>query len=294
MSNETPEPIKEVPVLTNETWELLEFRMWTKFRTKLWSYVGAFLTLSTLAGVFGVSGYIDRRVDQKVEAERKNLERARLEFIEESQDIVRKIKLTHYITAEYSSDLTVFDRALRASKDCVNLYSGDGCLSNKDSKRLLEILSSLEGFEYAYFDYYLAVREAGRVLNDIGYAKEELDTGKLEYSDWELLNDGLNKYEIPGLIVAIQMYPHLFSLLDVQRKIVSNNLKVDLNSPVTRASLYQFYENIVSKEYLARMERYSLPFKIHISGGRFGWATLSPSAKEAFILFETEVKDNAN
>jgi len=48
-------PIAQVPSLTDETWELLEYRMWSKFKSKLWSYVGVFLTVSTLAGLFGVS-----------------------------------------------------------------------------------------------------------------------------------------------------------------------------------------------------------------------------------------------
>lgn len=291
-SENTGDPIAQVPVLTEETWELLEYRMWSKFKAKLWSYVGVFLTISTLAGLFGVSAYIDKRVDEKVESERKKFEETRMEFELISQKLVQQMRLTHYLTSEYMKDVGAFDRAIKDSRKSIYDLHVQNKLSPNEFKSLDNILRSAEGFDLAFFDYYLAIREAGNILNDIGYKKESLGDKKLSLNDWDLLNKGLKKYEIKGFLSALQMYPHLYSLIEVQNNIVYQSLKSDLKQPISRADLYQEYESVFVKKYLSEVEVFGLPFQIHQSGGKYGWSSLSLSGKEAFILMQLKTKED--
>lgn len=285
------DPIPQIPSLTDETWELLEYRIWGKFKNKLWSYVGAFLTVCTLAGVFGVSAYIDKRVDKKVEAERKQLEDARVNFLEESKKLTQLIRLGHYISSEYVNDVIVFDRALRGSKAQIIKLRSENKFSKNEEDNLVSIIEILEGFDAAFFDYYILVRQAALILNDIGYKKENIKTSKLLKQDWELLEKGLEKYPIPGFGEALQIYPHLYSLNEVHKNVIFYSLKKTLQKPVTRADIYQEYEDVITPEYLKQMEKFSLPFNVHQSGGKFGWATLNTSAKQAFILMELKAKE---
>ncbi|MCP4270320.1 MAG: hypothetical protein GY777_32890 [Candidatus Brocadiaceae bacterium] len=138
---------------------------------------------------------------------------------------------------------------------------------------------------------HLAIREAGHVLNDLGYKKGELDDQKLTGKDWGLLEEGLKKYEISGFLSALQMYPHLYSLTEVQNNIVYMSLKNDLKKPISRADLYQEYEGVFTKKYLSALENFGLPFNFHQSGGKYGWSSLSLSGKEAFISMELKAKE---
>ena len=290
-SEKTGDPISQVPVLTEETWELLEYRMWAKFKAKLWSYVGVFLTISTLAGLFGVSAYIDKRVDEKVEGERKKLEEARAEFQLTSKKLVQQMRLLHYLTSEYMKDVNVFDRSIKDSQLSIHNLREQQQLSKNEYNVLAGILESIESFELAFFDYYLAIREVGYILNDIGYKKEQLNDQKLKPEDWKLLEEGLKKYEINGFMSALQMYPHLYSLVQVQNNIVFESLKNDLKKPVSRADLYQEYESVFTKKYLTEIDKFGLPFNYHQSFGKHGWSSISLSGKEAFILMELESKE---
>jgi len=200
------------------------------------------------------------------------------------------MRLVNFLSSEYINDFKIFDRAIKDSRENIVELRSKQRLSKSEFDALIGILESAESFDLTFFDYYLAIREAGYVLNDIGYKKEKLDDQKLSAKDWKLLEDGLKKYEIKGFLSALQMYPHLFSLTEVQNNIIYASLKDVLKKPVTRSDLYQEYEQVFTKKYLSKIDKFGLPFNLHQSGGKYGWSSLRLSGKEAFILMELKTK----
>ncbi len=66
-------------------------------------------------------------------------------------------------------DVSTFDRSIKDSKKSINKLHLQKRLSKNEFSTLNDILESIESFDLAFFNYYLAIREAGRVLNDLGY-----------------------------------------------------------------------------------------------------------------------------
>lgn len=279
--------------MTEDAWELIEHRLWSKFSTKLWSIVGIFLTLSTLAGVFGVSAYIDQRVDKKVEGERKKLEEARQGFLTESGELVRKIRLVHYLSNDYIRDYTTYERVIRAARKEVTASYNGGLLTSTTKSQLDSILDKFESLNLSFFEYYTSVREINILLateKAPPAAQGNISDDPLTKSDWEDLKENVEKIQIHALLVAIEMLPHLFALQASQQNIVYESLKKQLLKPVSRAELYQDYEQMISREYYTEIEKYALPFKIRNAGGPYAWYSLSPGAKEAFIQLQAKAK----
>src|SRR5713101_9952756 len=102
-----PKSSPEVPHLTDETWELLQYRIWANFRTKLWSLVGIFLTITTLAGILGVRAYIDGIVAKKLEAERAAFKADREKFEKQSGVVILRARLSIFLLNKLNRDMQV-------------------------------------------------------------------------------------------------------------------------------------------------------------------------------------------
>jgi len=72
-----------VPVISAETWELLEYRIWNKFKTKLWGMIAAILTVSALLALLGLNSWLKYLTDQNLKEELLKMQeqRQRLEAI---------------------------------------------------------------------------------------------------------------------------------------------------------------------------------------------------------------------
>lgn len=69
-----------VPSLTKETWELLEFRLWSSFSKKLWVILTSVLTLAGLLGLLGTDAWLKGRVDESLKQQREAFETARATY----------------------------------------------------------------------------------------------------------------------------------------------------------------------------------------------------------------------
>lgn len=74
-TKQTPETL--VPSLTKETWELLEFRLWSSFSKRLWVLLTSVLTIAGLLGLLGLDAQIKSRVDDSLKAQKEEFEKAR-------------------------------------------------------------------------------------------------------------------------------------------------------------------------------------------------------------------------
>src|SRR6266545_409113 len=98
-----------VPSLTPETWELLEYRIWSRFRTKLWTAVGAFLTAVGLAGLLGIPAYIRGEILQQTNAEAAKIAATRRQLQRQVELTLARGELLLFVesqVAEASNELT--------------------------------------------------------------------------------------------------------------------------------------------------------------------------------------------
>lgn len=102
------EPITQVPVLTKETWELLEYRLWDKFRSKLWAIVGIFLTIVTIAGILGINSYINNRIESQIANEKEQLKKFQVELLQKEFDNIVFARLINHLNYKLISDKQTF------------------------------------------------------------------------------------------------------------------------------------------------------------------------------------------
>lgn len=69
-----------VPAITKETWELLEYRIWNSFKTKLWAVVGIVLTTLSFMAYLGMNTWVKYVTDQALKAETLRFEEERKKF----------------------------------------------------------------------------------------------------------------------------------------------------------------------------------------------------------------------
>jgi hypothetical protein len=66
--------------MSKETWELIEYRLWNSFKTKLWAVVGIVLTTLSVAAYLGMNTWVKYATDQALKTETARFEEERKKF----------------------------------------------------------------------------------------------------------------------------------------------------------------------------------------------------------------------
>ena len=123
----TPAPSPDLPVLSKDAWELVQYRLWDHLRSKMWTTLTVFLTLVTVGGLLGIPAYISSRVDQKIADERAKFDRLRFELEGERLAVITRSDIAGYATLAWSQDLARFQLLLlRTSSALDNAQSIEG------------------------------------------------------------------------------------------------------------------------------------------------------------------------
>ena len=271
-----------IPSFTSETWELIGHRLWSKFSTKLWTIIGAFLTLITIGGTLGLPAYIEAKVQDNIFSEKQKFEKLREQLHQEAEDLLLRINLTNHVFDQYKNDTFTYRMLTNALQQRIN------SMENKDHiKYFSEKVEFLNNFRIRPSKYNEYIEEIASEF-EITAAEEENKNHRFigAKPHWEKLGIICQRYGIEEFCLAITMYPHLASM---RNTLLNNNyfvLRKYLEEESLKTKLYSEYDNSVYPEYKKIWDEFNMPFSSQASSGEYGWANLSDRSSFEFLLYE--------
>ncbi|MBL6445686.1 hypothetical protein JMN32_05160 [Fulvivirga sp. 29W222] len=278
------EPIKQIPEMTNETWELLEFRLWEKISNKLWKLVGIFLTVVTIGGLLGINAFIDARIDRQVKEEKERLAEYEKELSKRNQQLTQFAKLITLLSNKLSSDRETFylvARDIRASSDTLNL----------NQEKLKSVLDKLEGFWFRQDEYPQLIVTLTNLLEN-----KEPNGGsqKIDTLDWETWQQFEEAAQINGndlFPTILNLYAHILSSENALEKAIANQLKEYLIEPELKGSIQKLYEREFGEPYSEEWKKFHPWGGFSLSNGKYGWDNWPGLGRNAFIREEFLISD---
>lgn len=282
-----PASSPELPALSKDAWELVQYRLWDQLRSKMWTTLTVFLTLVTLGGLLGIPAYISSRVDQKIADERAKFDRLRIELENEKLAIITRSDLAAYATVIWSQDLARFQLLLLRTSS--TLDNAQGIEKVRNVARLL--IGRLGRFELGPD----AFRSEVRMLTDLLRRGALPDSN--EYSDkplteveWAAFRGASTNRGLGTVFPELyELYSHVFALKAAMRKNYTVLINPALAEPVRRANLYEQYGTGLYPAYqqsLATVYGGNRPSWLR---GGSDWAWLPENAVSAFSEQEKQI-----
>lgn len=289
---DTLEDSPGLPTMTPESWELIEYRLWHKFSTKLWAIIAGFLAIASIAGLLGIPAYIEKSVEGQVATEKKNLEELRSTL--EANHVTQLIRanLLDYVFHKYRKDSRAFHKAIEKAE--LEAAKIDDEVYKSTILELTNIISSQnlgsDDFKKA-IDGFLEGIPNKEILNP--GSGDSVISELTNREKWEKINNILEKYGTNSLYEAMQIYPHLMALRSMISKNEALMFKPQLANDELKTKLYSEYEKELYPAYEDELKKYEPPYSmIATSSGDFGWSSMWDRATFAFSLYEREIKEN--
>lgn len=236
---EAGERSPDLPLLSKDAWELVQYRMWDQLRSKMWTTLTVFLTLVTVGGLLGIPAYISSRVDQRIADERAKFDQLRLELDSQRLSAIARSDMAAYATTAWSQDLARFQLLLlRASSALGSTDEIDSQVRNV--VRLL--IGKLGRFELGPDDFRSEVRLLTDVLRD-GQLPDSNDYSDepLTENDWAAFRGASGNRGLGALPELYELYSHVFALKAAMLMIYESAIAPALTDPMRRAKLYEQY-----------------------------------------------------
>jgi len=280
-----------LPDLTPETWELLEHRMWSKFRTKQWAAVGGFLTICAVLGVLGAGSHIDMRVARELETERTALRQASEDLKRDSTTAAMRARLATYVLTLVQNDSLVFAEAVSAARQQADAsISKELGYSTDAHASVINTLTALGNETLETSEYAPAVRSLTKTLARAPVGTQRTnESAPLGSADWEAFDKACTAARVKQLSNVVRMYAHLQALHSAAMQARTVILQEDLGGAFNRTQLYEEYEKVVVPAYQSEWNNYHMDFDFRWTSGRFGWSTLPTLARNAFRAEETQL-----
>lgn len=281
MTNEREEAEPpDLPVLSKDAWELVQYRMWDQLRSKMWTTLTVFLTLVTIGGLLGIPAYISSRVDQKIADERAKFDELRLELDSQRLSAVSRSDMAACATIAWSQDLARFQlHLIRVSSALDNADNIESSVRNV--VRLL--IGRLGRFELGPDDFRSEVRMLTDVLRN-GQLPESNDYSDepLTENDWAAFRGASGIGGFGALPELYELYSHVLALKTAMLIGYESAIAPALSEPMRRAKLYEQYSVSLFPAYeqsLAAVYGGSRPTWLR---GGSDWTWLPESAVSVF------------
>lgn len=290
--NDTSENSPSLPLMTPESWELIEYRLWHKFSAKLWAIIGSFLAIVSIAGLLGIPAYIEKSVEGQVGTEKKNLEKLRSTLEATYVKQIIRANLLDYVFEKYRKDSRAFQNAIEKAKPEVAQIDDELYKST-----FLDLIKNISSRYLGSDDFKKAIDGVIAVITSKDTQNHGTDNStvtKLSRRDkWEKIDVVLAKYKAASLSEALNIYPHLMAM----RSMISTNealiLKPLLVNDKLKTELYSEYEKELYPAYNDELKKYEPPYSMAASiSGEFGWSSMWDKATFAFLPYESEIIKN--
>ena len=277
----------DLPVLSKDAWELVQYRLWDHLRSKMWTTLTIFLTLVTLGGLLGIPAFISSRIDQKIADERAKFDQVRVGLESERLAVIMRSDTAAYATLAWFQDVSRFQLLLL--KTSTALDSAQGIEAVKNVLRL--IINRLARFELGPGSFRSEIRmltdvlKTGRVPESNSYSDSPLSE-----DDWAAFRGAAANRGLGNLLPELyELYSHVFALKAAVLK--NYELVVDpaLSEPVRRAKLYEQYGTDLYPAYQQSLAAvYGGNRPSWLRGGP-DWTWLPESAVSAFGEHERRI-----
>jgi hypothetical protein len=154
-----PAPSPDLPALSKDAWELVQYRLWDHLRSKMWTTLTIFLTLVTLGGLLGIPAFISSRIDQKIADERAKFDQVRIALESERLAVIMRSDAAAYATLAWFQDLSRFQLLLLKTSSALDNAQGIEVVKNV----LRLIINRLARFELGPDSF----RSEVRMLTDL-------------------------------------------------------------------------------------------------------------------------------
>jgi hypothetical protein len=277
-----PDAAPDLPMLSKDAWELVQYRLWDHLRSKVWTTLSVFLTLVTVAGLLGIPAYISSRVDAKIADERAKFDGLRAQIENERMSATSQSDVAAYATIMWLQDLGRFQLALVNVDGALQSVKGlEGGAAYFVRGRLRE----LGRFEVGAEKFRYSIRLLTEILKQ-GRLPDSSDisgAASLTEADWSAFREASKVRGVEDLTRVYELYSHVFALRSAALKNYQSVIDPALKEPVRRAKLYEQYAGSLFPLYQRSLgDLYGAGDRPAWLSGGADWSWLSPSAVSAF------------
>lgn len=243
-----------VPHLTAETWELIEYRLWSAFAKKLWTVLGGFLTIGSLLSVIALPQVIRARVDRDISGHRERLEALRSEQTGRFAQAERTGLLASYLFGRWRRSMVDLQSRLDVAEADLGKLVERRPLPKKNVDTLRQMFHSIRiGFVGPETLPSLAPVSLA-ALQDTEL-KDTVWKARGTAADWHALEKACAALGVRPIYEALDMAPYVLSMENALYAEFAPLHKL-LRDPVERAQLYDLYDREFFGRY-AQMARTS-------------------------------------
>ena len=161
---------KQFSLSKDEFQEYIETTLWSKFQSRLWKIVSVFLTIITVAGVFGIPYYISNEINKK-------LSKVEQEFSTKRKDILNNSKLLNLLSVlEERKKIELSNISLRLYNEIELLQERDSTI---DSWTMEEITATLKMVAYEGKIYNLQAQDFRWIIDSTLLTTQVLPSQKI-------------------------------------------------------------------------------------------------------------------
>jgi hypothetical protein len=227
-----------LPNLNAETWELIERRMWDKFKTKIWSLVGLIITLLTIFTAFGITTFINSSIEKTVKEEKED-------FVVRTNQMLIDIQLIAYISGLRSDSRLYLDKALILVKKRFEPFMNE----KKSNNKYRTLYFHLSKQSFSEMEYSNISLQAAEVLFDGFDRLAPNRENNIHLAESKLRAD------YPEVLRVIELRGGWGALSQLDIYLRNKLLSESLSSPIEKLRLFERYENTVEPKYLEIINR---------------------------------------
>jgi hypothetical protein len=258
------ENVVNIPPMSAETWELVEFRLWSKFRIKLWTLLAGFLTVTTLLGILGLPAYIRTQFQDKIDSESKKIDLLRENMAKEWAEFYAHQKVEAWFLQKYIEDRDTLVTVARAAKDEI-----DNSPYYKIHQDELETL--LQGFK-EITSLTFSIDEFKSLINRLSRAQDATS------HDSPPPSGGITP-NFPKTNELFDLYAHVSALGETLRWSLVELVKKEKMDEAAKQQLTREYELVFFPKYREYFEQYGLHTLLIATST---WSMPFPNATTAF------------
>ncbi len=290
--------IPDIPALSEDAWDLVQYRLWDKIRGKMWATLTVFLTLTSFAGLLGIPAYISGKIDDEIKKKSQQFERLKVDLETERLGILTLSATTSHLAFLWEKNLAALQKAR------FDLFSkANAEMFNNDRSAFRAFILFLERLDLKesedQFRYDIRVLTA--MLN-CGCLPEQnnFSNDPLTETDWSAFEGAASKRGLsPELPQLYGTYSHVIALRAAMGK--SHQIIIDqtLKDSSRRAALYEQFNSAIYPSYRQSLNELYGTFPPPVSRRESNpWRWLSETAVSEFLNEELRLnqssKDDAN
>ena len=249
-----PESSPSLPELSKDIRDLIQYSILDELRKKMWTTLGVFLTLVTIAGLLGIPALIGNKIDTKIKNEQNIFEKLKVDLQMAKREIVVRSSVVSHLSFLWAQDLARFQMLLiRAAEE----FDKPSFSINNDIKSVRQVLrltlNKLERFDVKGDGFCYEVRMITDILNRGRLpegANSDYSSKPLANSDWESFRRAANIHNLGKVLPELyQLYSHMYALKSSLQKGYELSMDQVLHEPLHKAELYNQYGSWVYPDY---------------------------------------------